>query len=306
MRSPINVVTLTASALALAGCSPSRGDARQLPAAQVAVESLLEAPDQYYFGDGVGIRYRIIGEGEPVLLLHGYTDRVEMWAGTADSLAEDFRVIVPDIRGFGLSSKFGHPSQYGRKMVEDLAGLLDFLDVDVTHVLGYSMGAVLAAHLALDDPARVRTVTLVAGPFFPDPTSAARVVEPFMVAQERGDGLGPFFKWILPTWTDSAVNAILPPLEAVNDSASLIASMRAFPALMIDSLRLKRARTPALAIVSVKDRLLDQSRFVARWWPGARLVELPRGDHADIFLAPELLVEFRDLVQRTMTVGQRQ
>jgi pimeloyl-ACP methyl ester carboxylesterase len=287
---------MLAGALALASCGPSRGDARQLSAEQAAVEALVDAPDQYFFGDGVAIRYRVIGNGDPVLLLHGYTDRVEMWAGTADSLAKELTVIVPDLRGFGLSTKFGDAAQYGRKMVEDLVGLLDHLDVRRTHVVGYSMGAMLAAHLALDDPARVRTAAFVAGPFFEDSAVAARLFEPYAAGQERGEGLRPFFEWILPTWSDSAMDAVVPQFEVANDSASLVASLRALPSLMLDTARLVRARTPALAIVSVKDPLLEGSRFLARWWPGVRLVELPRGDHGDIFLAPELVSEFRRLV----------
>ena len=110
----IITLTLLAGATATAGCSPTRGDARQVDAGHV-VQPLLEAPDRFFTSNGVSIRYRVIGEGEPMLLLHGYTDRLEMWAGTADSLARDFRVIVPDLRGSGLSTKFGDPAQYGRK-----------------------------------------------------------------------------------------------------------------------------------------------------------------------------------------------
>src|SRR6185503_5990132 len=99
-------------------CAPSHGDAREFEGRR-ATAPLVEAPDRFYTNQGVTIRYRVIGEGEPVLLVHGYTDRVEMWAGTADSLARDFRVIVPDWRGSGLSTKFADPAQYGRQMVTD-------------------------------------------------------------------------------------------------------------------------------------------------------------------------------------------
>lgn len=288
---------LLAGALVLAGCSASRGDARDVAGGEVVVEALVDAPDQYFTSDDATIRYRAIGEGAPVLLLHGYTDRVEMWAGTADSLAQDFRVIVPDIRGFGLSTKFADPARYGRKMVEDVVRLLDHLELESAHVVGYSMGAAVTANLALDHPARVRTASFVAGPFYPDSTTAADLFQPFVVAQERGEGLGPFFRWILPTWSDSAINEVLPMLEATNDSAALIASLRALPGLMIDSARLATARTPAFAIVSVKDPLFEQSRFLARAWPGIRLVELQERDHADIFLATELISGFRELVE---------
>ena len=292
------LTTLAVLAGATTGCSPTRGDARQVGAEQLARQTLLEAPDHFFTSNGVSIRYRVIGEGDPMLLLHGYTDRLEMWAGTADSLARDFRVIVPDLRGSGLSTKFGGPEQYGRKMVDDLVGLMDHLWIREVHVVGYSMGAAIAANMALDHSARVLTATFVAGPFYTDSAAAARLFEPYAVAQERGEGLTSFFQWILPTWSDSAIADVVPQLEATNDSASLVASLRALPALMLNPVRVSQATKPALAIVSVKDPLWPTSRFLAQRWPGIRLVELPKGDHADIFLAPELVTEVRKLVMQ--------
>src|SRR6185503_1077439 len=260
---------------------------------------LVDAPDRFYTENGVTIRYRVIGEGQPVLLVHGYTDRVEMWAGTADSLARDFRVIVPDWRGSGLSTKFADPAQYGRQMVTDLVGLLDHLGVRSTHVMGYSGGAVMVANLALDDPARVRTATLIAGPFYPDSMSAMQAFGPQIDSLARGHGIGPFFRWILPTWTDSAVASIVPAITAANDSASLVASLQAMPGWMIAPERLAKAGAPAVAIVSVKDAFAGQSRYLARHWPGLKLVELQTHDHSDIFVAPAVVSEFRKLAGRT-------
>ena len=275
--------TVAALVLVMA-CAPSR-------------PRLVDAPDRFYTNNGVSIRYRVIGEGEPVLLVHGYTDRVEMWAGVADSLARDFRVIVPDWRGSGLSTKFGDPAQYGRHLVTDLAGLLDHVGVRSTHVMGYSAGAVMVAQLALDDPARVRTATLIAGPFYPDSASAMRAFGPQVDSLARGHGIGPFFRWILPTWSDSAVASIVPALEAANDSASLVASLQALPSLMIGPERLAQARVPAVAVVSLKDAVAPQSRYLARYWPELRLVELETHDHSDIYLAPAVVSEFRRLAR---------
>ena len=300
MRKSQPMLVLLAGALALASCSPVRGDTSESSAGLVVATSLVDAPDQYFQSGDATIRYRVIGDGEPVVLLHGYTDRVEMWAGTGDSLARDYRVIVPDIRGHGLSTKFGDPAQYGRKTVDDVVRLLDHLDVSSAHVVGYSMGAVMAANLALDHPDRVRTVTFAAGAFYSDSAAIARAIEPHVLSLERGEGLGAFFRFILPTWTDSAINTLLPSLEAANDSASLVASIRGLYSLMLDSARLARGRAPAVSIVSVDDPMLGPSRFVARSWPGTRLVELQRGDHGDIFALPELVTEFRHLA-RTAT-----
>jgi pimeloyl-ACP methyl ester carboxylesterase len=279
---------LLAGILALAGCSAS---------ATQTSRTLMDAADRFFTRNGVTIRYRVIGQGEPVLLVHGYTDRVEMWAGTADSLARDFQVIVPDWRGFGLSTKLGDPAQYGRHTVDDLTALLDHLSISSAHVMGYSGGAVMVAHLALDDPARIRTATLVAGAFYPDSTAAARAFGPYVDSLATGHGLGPFFRWILPTWSDSAIAAMLPELTAANDSASLVASIRALPGLMIGPKKLAEAKVPGLAVVSVRDRVHPQSRYVAQHWPGLKLVELETYDHSDIFLAHELITEFRKLAR---------
>lgn len=289
---------ILASAHGVAGCNPPRGDARDLRGDGTGTPALVDAPDRFYTRDGVTIRYRVIGAGDPVLLVHGYTDRVEMWAGTADSLARDFRVIVPDWRGFGLSTKLGDPADYGRKMVDDLAGLLEHLDVRATHAMGYSAGAVLVANLALDRPTLVRTATLVAGPFYADSVSAVRAFGAQIDSLATGHGLGPFFRFALPTWPDSAIAAILPALTAANDSASLLASIRSFPGLMIGPDRLGRASVPALAFVSVSDPMIEPTRYLARHWPGIKLVEIETHDHSDVFLAPALVNEFRRLVRR--------
>jgi pimeloyl-ACP methyl ester carboxylesterase len=60
---------------------------------------LLDAPDAYLTHGAATLRYGVIGEGEPVILLHGFADRLERWDVVADSLARDFRVIAIDLRG---------------------------------------------------------------------------------------------------------------------------------------------------------------------------------------------------------------
>jgi pimeloyl-ACP methyl ester carboxylesterase len=279
-------------ALSMAGCSLARGDAAPETAAPL---TLAEAPDRFYDHDGVRLRYRIVGEGEPVILLHGYTDRVEMWSVMADSLAADFKVIVPDLRGFGLSTKFGDPADYGQNLVSDIVGLLDHLAIESVHVVGYSMGGTIAAHLALDDPARFPTVTFVAPGIWKDSLTAARDLDPYIDALARTGDVGPFFRWVLPTWSDSLLNTLLPVVYATNDSASLYASLAALPGLMPDSVRIVRSRVPALVVVGLPDRMLGPSRYTASVWPGAKLIELPKWDHGDIFNAPELIAGFRRL-----------
>lgn len=284
-----------ATSAALVSCSPLHGDSTP-EARAIHARTMAEAPDEYLDRGDARIRYRVIGEGTPVLLLHGYTDRVEMWEAMADSLAREYQVIVPDLRGFGLSTTFADPARYAPEWIEDNVALLDHLRIEEVHVVGYSLGGLIAAHLALDDPRRVRTVSFVAGATYADSMHAVRELERFADDYDRTGDISTFFEYILPSWTPSAIAEILPPIVAANDSVALGSTLRAIPAIVPDSARLSTAKVPALAIVGVKDRLWPQAVFIASKWPRTTLVELPEGDHADIFLRPEVIAEVRRFI----------
>jgi pimeloyl-ACP methyl ester carboxylesterase len=261
--------------------------------------TLLDAPDRYMRDGTLTLRYRDIGRGEPVILLHGYTDNLEMWSAMADSLSATHRVIVPDVRGFGKSTKFAAAQDYGQRTVDDILRLMDHLEIESAHVVGYSMGAAMTANLAVRAPARVLSAGLISGPFWPDSASFDQWIAPHLAELRRGNGLTSFFREIMPTWPDSVIAPMAQQLMAANDSAALVASMTALPALMLDSTRVARLRIPALAIVGIDDRkLVPGTERIARWWPGARKVVLGRGDHADIAFLPEVIAEVRGLVGR--------
>lgn len=266
------------------------------PPARDTFSALLNAPDQFMRRADTTIRYRDIGHGEPVVLLHGYSDRAEMWRKAADSLARNFRVIVPDIRGFGLSTRFREARYYGQPMIDDVLALLDSLHIPSAHVVGYSLGGLLTAQLSTQAPERIRSATLVAAAVFPDSASLATLLKPHIAALETGKGLTTFMKWILPTWPDTLLRDVSAQIYAANDSAVLVESLRAMPGLSLDWGAIGRTKVPAMVIVGRLDPLLPYSRNIARRWPGAVLRELDGNDHAVIADAPELVVEFRKLV----------
>lgn len=278
---------LAASATAACGDTPmARAHVANVPPAP---RTLADAADDFLEHEDVTIRYRVLGDGPPVVLLHGYTDRVEMWGATADSLARDHRVIIPDLRGFGRSSAPADSTRYGHAMVDDVVALLDRLAVPQAHVVGYSMGALLAANLALDHPTRVRSATLLAGPFWEDSLASAREMAPYIADLRTDAGLAPFFRMILPTWPDSVLLPVAEQLLADNDRRVLVASASSFPSLTLDWSRVRASAVPATIVVGTADPLVPHSRRIAARWPGARLVEVPRGDHADIWLLPRTL-----------------
>jgi pimeloyl-ACP methyl ester carboxylesterase len=115
--------------------------------------------------DGVDIRYEIEGTGDPVLLIHGFASTARVnWidTGWVDALVRaGFRAIAFDNRGHGLSGKLYEPEAYEAPiMAEDARRLLDHLAIRQAHILGYSMGARIAALLAIAHPERVRSLVL--------------------------------------------------------------------------------------------------------------------------------------------------
>lgn len=287
--------TLLLLALALAACASST------PAPEAVAPAparLAAAPDRFFTTDGVRLRYREVGRGEPIVLLHGYTARLEFLGDLADSLARDNRVIVLDQRGFGESSKPSDPARFGRRMGDDVVALLDELNLRRAHLVGHSMGALIAANVAARFPDRAASVGLIAGPFYPDSAAFAGPSSAWVTALERGEGFKGFLMWILPGMPDSAAVGMSAQMLAANDMGSLLAAMRAMGGLVVGREVAGRIRAPAVIAVGTGDPLHPQSEAIAAWWPSAQLVVLPGVNHLAIVVRPEVIGALRELVRR--------
>ena len=95
---------------------------------------------------GVGIEYEVTGEGRPVVLLHGFPDSGRLWRHQVPALAEaGFRVIVPDLRGYGRSDKPREVDAYAMQaLVGDVVAVLHDAGAPKAHVVGHDWGAALA------------------------------------------------------------------------------------------------------------------------------------------------------------------
>jgi pimeloyl-ACP methyl ester carboxylesterase len=116
--------------------------------------------------DGVELSLLDEGQGSAVLLLHGFPDSARLWRHQMPTLTDaGFRVVAPDLRGFGASDKPTDVSDYriGRS-VADMVAVLDELQIDRAHVVGHDWGAAVAWALALMAPDRVdRLVAMSVG-----------------------------------------------------------------------------------------------------------------------------------------------
>ena len=111
--------------------------------------------------NGIGLNVYSEGDGPPVLLLHGFPDSNALWRHVTPALVESgYRIISPDLRGFGLSdAPAGRKNYHCKHAVADMAGLLDVLGIENAHVVGHDWGAVIGWLLAGNNPARVRSYT---------------------------------------------------------------------------------------------------------------------------------------------------
>jgi pimeloyl-ACP methyl ester carboxylesterase len=117
----------------------------------------------FFDARGVKIHYLIEGTGEPVVLIHGLDSSAAInWEmpGTIDALAKDHLVVALDLPGYGQSDKPVEASAYGRQWVEDVILLLDHLKIEKAHIVGYSMGGMVALKLIAEHPDRVLSGTL--------------------------------------------------------------------------------------------------------------------------------------------------
>ena len=110
----------------------------------------------------VEVAYEVQGSGDPFVLVHGSTGSRATWVQQTPTLAERFRVVLPEYAGGGESTNPDRPLQVDELVAQVLAAV-DDAGVDTFHLAGYSLGAVVVAALAADHPDRVRSLALING-----------------------------------------------------------------------------------------------------------------------------------------------
>ena len=117
--------------------------------------------------NGIEMYYEVIGAGEPLVLIMGFGGDHLAWAFQAHAFAERYRVVTFDNRGVGQTDSPDGPYTI-RTMADDTAALMEALGIERAHVIGASMGGMIAQELALAHPHRVRTLHLACTMARPD------------------------------------------------------------------------------------------------------------------------------------------
>jgi pimeloyl-ACP methyl ester carboxylesterase len=138
-------------------------------------------PDGFHTAEiatnGTTLHVRIGGHGPAVVLLHGFGDTGDMWAPVAAALAPNRTVIVPDLRGMGLSAP--PDSGYSKKNeAADIAGVMDALDIKSTELVTHDIGNMVGYALAAGYPGRIAKWVVIDAPLPGVGNWAAQLVNP--------------------------------------------------------------------------------------------------------------------------------
>ncbi len=240
--------------------------------------------------------YLEAGAGEPVVLIMGFGGDHLAWGFQTRVLAERYRVIAFDNRGAGQSDAPDRPYTT-RMMADDTAGLMDALGVERAHVVGVSLGGMIAQELALAHPGRVRTLHLGCTLGRPDAYMRALVAvwRTLRTSLSREDMLRAVALWLFAPGTYSErpefVEMVVQTALASPHPQTLAGFLRQGDAILAhDALdRLRDIRCPTLVSVGEDDILVPPrfSREVAARIPGAVLRTVPGAGHVYFWERPE-------------------
>jgi pimeloyl-ACP methyl ester carboxylesterase len=221
----------------------------------------------------VEIAYLDEGEGEPIVLVHGFASTKEVnwvqpgWVNTLNRAGR--RVIALDNRGHGASSKLYDPTAYHSvTMAGDVRALLDHLQIERADIMGYSMGARITAFLAVKHAERVRSailgglgIRLVEGVGLPE--SIAEALEAASPDDVR-DPTGHMFRAFAE--------------QTKSDLRALAACIRGSRQTLTRE-EVGTMRAPVLVAVGTKDLVAGSAQALTGLIPGARALDIPNRDH---------------------------
>ena len=240
------------------------------------------------------LNHVVEGEGPRVALVHGVGGVMQNWDGIAARLRERFQVVRYDLRGHGESEK--RPGPYTlRDFVDDHTALLDRLGWDSAHLVGFSLGGIIAQAIALEQPRCVDKLVLISA-------IAGRTEAERTKAQERATalaqgGAGTHLDWAVDRWFTRDFQATHPEVveerkrqARAQDPACFAAAFRVLADYdLADDLHRIRQQTLVMTGEHDEGSTPRMAALMAERIAGARLDILPGLKHSVLLEAPELI-----------------
>jgi 3-oxoadipate enol-lactonase len=249
----------------------------------------------------IELDYERSGDGPPLLMIMGMSGTALTWGEPfLAPLREHFDVIAYDHRGVGASSALDGPVTI-REMARDAAGLLAALELDSAHVLGISMGGMIAQELALAVPERIRTLTLGCtycggeGSSLAAPEALQRLSEAMMSGDRERALRASWEINVSPAFADDAdayARFVAIAMRRAVAVPVIMAQMQACAAHDTNA-RLGQIELPTLVVHGSVDELLpvQNGRLIAARIPHARLEILDDVGHLFVWERPQLAAE---------------
>lgn len=263
------------------------------------------AEDLFFDSDGVKIRYIVQGEGEPVMLIHGFSASLDTnWGGPGiiADLAKDYRVIALDNRGHGKSGKPHGKENYGANMVRDVIRLLDHLDIEKAHIVGYSMGGFMTTNLVANYPDRIISAVPAGAGWARPGDPAVSTMSKLADSLEAGKGFGPLLAGLTPEGqekpNEEMMKSINAMLTAQNDVLALAGAVRGMADLSVTEEQLKANKVPTLSIIGEIDPLRAGVDTMAEVMSNLEVVVVEGADHMTCFTNPAFMKSLRQFLAK--------
>ena len=196
------------------------------------------------------------GSGEPLFLLHGFGSSTRDWEAQLPDLADRFRVVLVDFRGFGQSNRKTGPFSV-EQFASDIFAVADHLQIERFHLLGYSMGGAAAQQMAVDCPERIQRLILVnTVPSF-RPDHWRKVLELYMrrlvvrlLGMEKMAGV--IAKKLFPREDQEALREVVRERYSDNSTAVYMAVLKTLPRWSVRE-KLSTIASPTLVIAAEHD-----------------------------------------------------
>jgi pimeloyl-ACP methyl ester carboxylesterase len=284
----------------------SRGVVFAVAAVTLAAAQPVAPPDQFFDSNGVRIRFVEQGTGSPVVMLHGYTgtaDRHFVANGFFAQVAKDHRAIAMDLRAHGKSGKPHDPEMYGDELANDVARLLDHLKIAKAHLVGYSLGAVIAGRLVTTNPDRLLSVAFIG--HHPERTISAadrKFIDDSLAEMESDLPFRSLAVAIQPVGqpmpSDDELRKAVAPLIAANDVKALAAMWRGGAFLISTDASLEAAKFPMIEIIGTLDPSVSEIEPLKKAHPQIKTLVLDgvtHGGEQGVLRRSETMTALREL-----------
>ncbi len=268
--------------------------------------------------DGIDWHYLEGGRGEPLILLHGFNANCDHFCRVSVHLRQHFRILAPDLPGFGATRLHENPSFRIDDMALRVLDWLDAINVHQVYVGGNSMGAYLAAAMARHAPERIRALWLLAPGGLRSAQLSAVMQEvaedrhnPLVVRHRRDFQRLLDYCFVHPPWIPGPLLRYL----GRRASADAVRAQQIFDVMRYESTPLEELidglSVPTFVVWGQADQVLHVSgaQIVEQLMPHTRSLVLPDVGHLPMLEAPrtsaEAWLSFTETVARTQTVDPK-